>query len=136
MLLLSTATILAQNVYRPLRREATDRSVALLARFLVPVIDLVPVALTMREDQAIVGLLLMGYNFVTQLFSALLVSLGPVPLTTPVGAFCGILAGELTVAYLTLSGATLTLSGATLAALLPGAHKPSRTWTKGLSRLA
>jgi solute:Na+ symporter, SSS family len=54
-----------------------------------------------------VPLLLMGYNLVTQLFPALVLSLPGTPLATRWGAMAGIAAGELTVLWLTLSGATL-----------------------------
>ena len=128
MMLLSASTILAQNVYRPVSRRATDRSVSLLARTLVPIVALVAVLLTLRQNQAIVGLLLMGYNLVTQLFPALLLSLGRVPLATRIGAFCGILAGELTVAY-------LTVSGATLATLMPGAPQGVKDLNEGVVAL-
>src|SRR5204863_112290 len=79
MILLAAATIIAQNLYRPLDRAATDQRVAMVARALVPVIALVAVYLTLRQDQAIVPLLLMGYSFVTQLFPAVVLSLRPVP---------------------------------------------------------
>jgi SSS family solute:Na+ symporter len=50
----------------------------------------------------------MGYNFVTQLFPALVLSLGRTPYATRQGALAGILAGEATVAYLTMTGASMT----------------------------
>jgi SSS family solute:Na+ symporter len=49
----------------------------------------------------------MGYNFVTQLAPALFLSLGPRPLVTPAGAIAGIVAGEITVAVVSLSGTSL-----------------------------
>ncbi|MGA9836135.1 MAG: sodium:solute symporter [Gemmatimonadaceae bacterium] len=119
MILVTAATILAQNVYRVAVPEATDRTVSLLARALVPVLALAAVGLTLRGGEAIVPLLLMGYNVVTQLFPALLLSLGERPLVTTMGAVMGIVAGEATVAYLTLSGASV----ATLAPWAPQAVK-------------
>ncbi|MBX6364312.1 MAG: sodium:solute symporter [Gemmatimonadetes bacterium] len=107
MLLVSAATILAQNVYRAAVPSADDRIVATLAKALVPIIALVSVWLTLRPGNAIVPLLLMGYNLVTQLFPAVVLSLTRVPLATRAGAIAGILAGEATVAYLTLTGATM-----------------------------
>ncbi len=107
MILITAATILAQNVYRTVVPTATDRTVSILARALVPVMALVAVLLTLRGGQGIVTLLLMGYNFVTQLFPALVLSLGRRPLVSARAAFAGILAGVLTVAYVTLTGATV-----------------------------
>ena len=107
MLLMTAATILAQNVYRSAVPATSDRTVSILARLLVPAIALVAVWLTLRPGNALVPLLLMGYNLVTQLFPLVLLAIPRVPLATRAGAFAGILAGEATVAYLTLSGATL-----------------------------
>ncbi len=114
MILISAATILAKNVYRPLVKEATDRQVSILARALVPVIALVAVMLTLRGGSAIVNLLLMGYNLVTQLFPAVVLSLGRRRIVTTAGAFAGIVAGEATVAY-------ISVSGTSVAALVPWA---------------
>ncbi|HET7457702.1 MAG TPA: sodium:solute symporter [Gemmatimonadaceae bacterium] len=107
MILITAGTILAQNVYRTLAPAATDRSVSLLARALVPVVALASVLLTLRGGQAIVALLLMGYSLVTQLFPALVLSLGRRPWATPAGALAGILAGELTVAYVTITSTSV-----------------------------
>ena len=114
MILIAAATILAQNVYRPLAGSVTDQRVSLLARASVPVITLVAVWLTLRGGSAIVSLLLMGYNLVTQLFPSMVLSLGRRPLVTASGAFAGIVAGVATVAY-------IFLSGTSVAALLPWA---------------
>lgn len=107
MLLVTAATILAQNVYRAAVPGASARTVSLLAKALVPGLALVGVYLTLRPGNSIVGLLLMGYNMVTQLFPALLLSLPSRPRTSRAGAMAGILAGEATVAWLALSGVTL-----------------------------
>ena len=56
---------------------------------------------------AVVLLLLAAYNVVTQLFPALIASLPNRPLATREGALAGIVAGEATVAALTLTGATM-----------------------------
>jgi solute:Na+ symporter, SSS family len=114
MILISAATILAKNVYRPLVKEASDRQVSILARALVPVIALAAVMLTLRGGSAIVNLLLMGYNLVTQLFPAVVLSLGRRRIVTTAGAFAGIVAGEATVAY-------ISVSGTSVAALVPWA---------------
>jgi solute:Na+ symporter, SSS family len=119
MILLTAATILAQNVYRVAVPSATDRTVSLLARSLVPFVALLAVWLTLRGGEAIVPLLLMGYNLVTQLFPSLILSLGARPLVSMPAAAAGIVAGEATVAYLTMSGASV----ASLAPWAPQAVK-------------
>jgi SSS family solute:Na+ symporter len=128
MILISAATILAQNVYRPLTTGATDRQVSLLARALVPVIALVAVVLTLRGGSAIVNLLLMGYNLVTQLFPAVVLSLGRRRVATAAGVFAGIVAGEATVAY-------ISLTGTSVAALLPWAPDAVKDLNVGIVAL-
>jgi SSS family solute:Na+ symporter len=114
MILVSTATILAKNVYLPFAPATTERTVSVIARALVPIITLVAVWLTLQGGQAIVNLLLLGYSLVTQLFPALLASLGRRPLATAAGAIAGIATGELTVVYLSWSGSSIST-------LMPGA---------------
>jgi SSS family solute:Na+ symporter len=107
MILITAGTILAQNVYRVAVPSASERTVGLLARACVPVIALVAALMALRGGQAIVALLLMGYNVVTQLFPALLLSLGERPKVSAAAAIAGLIAGELTVAVVTVSGASV-----------------------------
>ena len=107
MILITAATIVAKNIVRPMAPGTSERAVGLLARALVPAVALVAVWLTLRGGQALVSLLLLGYAFVTQLFPALVLSLGRRPLASAAGAFAGIVAGELTVAWMSLSGASV-----------------------------
>ncbi|MBI1795687.1 MAG: sodium:solute symporter [Candidatus Eisenbacteria bacterium] len=106
MLMLTSATVLAKNVYRPLVGAVEERTVAILARALVPVVALVAAWLALR-GASLVPLLLLGYNFVTQLFPALVLSLGETPWATPAGAIAGIVTGEAAVIWLSASGVTL-----------------------------
>lgn len=129
MILITAATILAQNVYRVVVPTATDRTVGMLARALVGVIALLSVLLTLRGSEAIVPLLLMGYNMVTQLFPSLLACLGERPRVSTAGAFAGIVAGLATVAY-------LSLSGASVATLAPWAPQMVKDLNVGLVALA
>jgi SSS family solute:Na+ symporter len=128
MLLVMSTTIIAQNIYRPMSRTADDRRVGLVARSAVPVVTLVAIWLTLRGGTAIVPLLLMGYSLVTQLMPAVLLSLWEQPRASAAGAFAGILAGELVVAYLTISGASLST-------LLPAAPQPVKDLNVGIVAL-
>ncbi|MGH7654133.1 MAG: sodium:solute symporter family protein, partial [Gemmatimonadaceae bacterium] len=129
MLLVSATTILAQNIYRPIAApDADDRRVALVARSAVPAVTVLAVWLTLHGGSAIVPLLLMGYNLVTQLMPALLLSLGPRPRASAAGAFAGILAGEIVVAYTTISGQTLP-------ALIPSAPQAIKDLNVGIVAL-
>lgn len=114
MILITAGTILSQNVYRVMTPGTSDRTVSIVARSLVPVLTLVAVILTLRGGETLVVLLLMGYNFVTQLFPSLILSLGERPIVSASGAIAGIVAGELTVVL-------LTLTSASVATLLPAA---------------
>ncbi|MBI5837530.1 MAG: sodium:solute symporter [Candidatus Eisenbacteria bacterium] len=113
MLLLTAATILAKNVYRVFVPSADERTVGILARSLVPVIALVSVLFALHGGTTLVPLLLMGYNFVAQLFPAMMLSLPRRPWASRAGALAGILAGVATVAW-------LSTPGTTLARVLPG----------------
>jgi len=115
MILISATTILAQNIFRVLVPGTSDRTTALLARGLVPVTAFAAAVMALRGGDAIVTLLLMGYNFVTQLFPALILSLGTRPRIGAAAAFAGIAAGELTVAAISVSGSSI----ATLIPLAP-----------------
>src|SRR6266702_4224511 len=118
MILTAASTLLANDVYRGMvSRNASDATVAKLARFLVPVVALVAVGFTLAGGQTIVALLLMGYSFVTQLFPALALSLTKTRWATPAGAAAGIIAGVATVAAVSLTHATI----ATLFPALPAA---------------
>lgn len=107
MLLMSAATLLARNVYKPFNKSASDIQIMKLAKILVPVISLISVYLTLNGGNTIVMLLLMGYSFVTQLFPALLCSLMKNNFVTKQGAIVGIVVGVLTVAYVTITGSTI-----------------------------
>jgi SSS family solute:Na+ symporter len=121
MLLMTASTILAKNVVGVLRPHTTERAIARLARALVPVVGLVAALLTLRGGTALVPLLLLGYSFVTQLFPAVLLSLGERRRVSAAGAAAGIVTGVVMVA-------TVQIRGATLARLLPG-------WPAGITDL-
>ncbi|WP_322069538.1 sodium:solute symporter family protein [Paraburkholderia bannensis] len=104
MILTTASTLIANDVYRgAMMKQADDARVAKLARFFVPVIALVAVGFTLNGGETIVALLLMGYNFVTQLFPALICSLSSRNRVTKQGAFCGILSGVLVVVLTTVT---------------------------------
>ncbi len=129
MILITAGTILSQNIYRVMAPSASDRTVSLVARSLVPVLTLAAVILTLRGGQTLVVLLLMGYNFVTQLFPALILSLGERQRVSAASAIAGIVAGELTVVF-------LTVTSASVATLLPGAPQMVKDLNVGFVALA
>ncbi|MBN8904151.1 MAG: sodium:solute symporter [Rhodospirillales bacterium 69-11] len=121
MILMSSATLLANNLYRAFRPDAEDRTVTNLARGLVPVVALVAVWFTLSGGTTIVALLLMGYAFVTQLFPCLVASLLPHNPVTREGAIAGICVGVATVA-------ATSLTHTSFATLFP-------TWPEGVRDL-
>jgi SSS family solute:Na+ symporter len=102
MILMTTAVLLANNLYRAIDPAADGSSLAKLAKLLVPAIAVTAVFFTLRGGQTIVALLLMGYSFVTQMFPALVLSLTRRRWVTREGASCGIVAGVATVAVTSL----------------------------------
>jgi len=119
MILMTSATLLANNVYRPLRPQATDAQVARVAKWLAPAVMALAVLFTLNGGQTIVALLLMAYALVTQLFPALLASLFTKNLVTRPAAFASIIVGEATVAWVSLTKKSV----ATLFPFLPDALK-------------
>ena len=107
MILMTAATLLANNIIRPAMPDLAERQVATVARALVPVVALVSVYFTLRGGATIVALLLMGYSFVTQLFPVLVASLLARNPVTTAGAFAGIIVGVGAVLVLTLTNATI-----------------------------
>jgi SSS family solute:Na+ symporter len=107
MLLLTSATMIAKNWYKAIDPDATEQQVATLARYFVPVVALVAVYFTFHGGQTIVSLLLMGYSLVTQFFPAIVFSFMRRNPLTKQGAFFGILAGEIVVAYTTVANQTI-----------------------------
>ena len=71
MIMITAATLTANNVYRVFRPAVSHDHLAMVAKWLVPVVALVAVWFTLQGGQTIVALLLMGYSFVTQLFPSL-----------------------------------------------------------------
>ncbi|WP_132254955.1 sodium:solute symporter family protein [Methylobacterium segetis] len=116
MILMSGGTLVANNLVRPLRPGLSEAGTARLAKLSVPLIALVSVGVTLHGGETIVQLLLMGYNFVTQLLPALVASLMRDNPLTARGALAGILVGVAAVAATSLGG--LTLAG--LFPFLPG----------------
>jgi SSS family solute:Na+ symporter len=128
MIMMTTATLLANNIYRPLNGTASDQAVSRLARRLVPIVALVAVYFTLSGGQTIVALLLMGYSFVTQLFPALVMSLHRNNPLSSTAVFAGIVVGIATVA-------ATSLTHTTIAILLPGLPEALRDLNIGIVAL-
>ena len=108
LILMSAATLFANDLLAPLAGITNPDRIALIARASVPIWALVAVWFAIGGSQTIVALLLMGYAFVTQLFPALIASLMPRNPVSSAGAFAGIAAGVGMVALTTTQHLTLT----------------------------
>jgi SSS family solute:Na+ symporter len=107
LLLMVSATVLVNNIYKVFAPSTTDQQVATYAKLAVPVVALAALYFTLSGGQTIVILLLLGYSLVTQLFPSLVFSLMPNNFVTKYGAGAGILVGVLLVAYITITGSTI-----------------------------
>ena len=117
LLLTTSATCLARNLYRAARPAASERNVARVARGSVPVLSLVAMYFAISGGSTIVSLLLMGYALVAQLFPALLAGLSARRWVTAPGAISGMVVGVALVA------GTLG-TGTPLSALAPWLPRP------------
>jgi len=119
MILMTASTLIANNIYRPLRPQADSMHIARVARWMAPCVMLVAIGFTLQGGKTIVSLLLMAYAFVTQLFPVLVASLmRNNPVTRP-AAFASIVVGEVVVAWVSLTKSSV----AALFPFLPDALK-------------
>ncbi|SDM73494.1 solute:Na+ symporter, SSS family [Fictibacillus solisalsi] len=107
MLLLTASTILSKNIYKAVKPDTSDEQIGRLTRIFVPIVALVSLFFTFYGGNSIIALLIMAYSFVLQLFPPLFCSLWKKNPVTKTGAFAGIIAGVIMVAYVTLSSATM-----------------------------
>lgn len=100
---MTAGTLVAENLYRPLRRSATSGEIQAVARVVVWLVAAITFLFSIHSNAAIVALLLMGYNFVTQFFPSVFLCLWRRTWVTLPGVICGILVGVLFVAYFALT---------------------------------
>jgi len=119
MIVMTAATLIANNVYRSLRPQCDDAHIAMVAKACTPLVMAVAVYFTLGGSETIVSLLLMGYAFVTQLFPVVVASLLANNPVTRSAAFASIIAGEAAVAWMSLTNTSI----AGLLPFLPAALK-------------
>jgi SSS family solute:Na+ symporter len=103
VLLITIATVLAKNGFALAPAFATDTRIALTARLLVVPIAIAAAAFAIFGSTGIVGLLLLGYNYVVQIFPLLVLSFAARRLVTTAGAFAGLACGVTLVTVLVLT---------------------------------
>jgi len=104
LLLMAASTAIAKNIYKVMFPETTDQKLSKVAKTIVPILAIVCMFYAIFNSSTIMTLLLMGYNFVTQLFPALLASLSKSRFFTKQGAAAGMIVGVSMVVYITLTG--------------------------------
>jgi solute:Na+ symporter, SSS family len=107
MMLTSSATTLARDIYPLARRGASEQEVAVVAKLLVPCVAALAIAFAIYGGDTIVALLLMGYALVTQLAPSLFMSFAARNPLTAAGAGTGIVVGVTIVAATTLTKTTI-----------------------------
>lgn len=117
--LLTAGTLFAQDIYQPLFKPASERTVATAAKTAIPFIAFTSLYFVITGGDALYMLLLMSYNLIMQLVPSFLCSLLPKNPVSKYGAGLGIAAGVATVAYMTIAKTGL----ATWFPLLPQAVK-------------
>ncbi len=76
ILLLSASTLMAKNVYRPLRRRPVDEAhLMTVSRVMMVIIAVVALVLALWSPAELVNLLIFGYDGVSQFFPALVLGL-------------------------------------------------------------
>jgi SSS family solute:Na+ symporter len=107
LMLMCAGTLIAENIYRPLAGHVSDQKVQTVARVFVWIVAAVTFIFSIHSNAAIVTLLLMGYNFVSQFFPTVVLSLFARNAVSKAGAFSGILVGVALVVYFTLTKQSL-----------------------------
>src|SRR5208282_1163916 len=100
---LSSATVFAKNIFRPLfAPDINDHQVGRVARLMVVVISLISLYLAIHGSTTLVSLLLLGYAGITQLFPGVVLGLFWKRVTM-LAVFAGLTLGVATVAILMLT---------------------------------
>jgi SSS family solute:Na+ symporter len=103
ILILSSATVFAKNLFRPLfAPHMNDHQVGRIARLMVVVISLISLYLAIHGSSTLVSLLLLGYAGITQLFPGVVLGLFWKRTTTP-AVFTGVIFGVASMATLFLT---------------------------------
>jgi SSS family solute:Na+ symporter len=105
VLLLAASTLIAKNVYRPLRRagRVDERHLMRASRVVVMAVALVAFGLTLWAPRELVTLLIFGYDGISQFFPGIVLGLFVRRVSAlPVAA--GLVAGEAVVVWLLWSG--------------------------------
>ncbi|MFL0361683.1 sodium:solute symporter [Pseudobacillus sp. 179-B 2D1 NHS] len=107
ILLMTTSTILANNIYKLFDPGASSVKVGKIAKLCVPLVSLLCLYFTLGNSNSLTVLFLSGFSIVTQLFPAFFASLFKKNPFTTQGAFVGITLGVSVVLYTTITQQTM-----------------------------
>ncbi len=102
-IIMTSAGLLSKNVYAAMRRNVSDRSIYALTRWLVFPLTLLAFVLAAAAPTLIVVILLIAYDFISQLFPAVVIGGLFWRRATKQGAAAGIIAGWIVCAALLLT---------------------------------
>lgn len=104
IIILAAGTSFAKNIFRPVFSPAmTDDELARIARITVALMSVISVYFAIYNSATLVGLLLLGYEGVTQFFPGVLLGLYWRRISTA-GVFAGVVIGVATTLTLVISG--------------------------------
>ncbi len=106
-ILIVGSSLISKNIFRRLIPHLSDRQMAYCAQLSVVLLTVIAVYFTLTGGDSIVGILLMGYSIVTQLFPALIGSLMRKNPLTKEGACAGIIVGVGTVGIVVTTGISI-----------------------------
>ncbi|MCL6597779.1 MAG: sodium:solute symporter family protein [Alicyclobacillus macrosporangiidus] len=102
-IIMTSASLLARNVYQALRPEVTDDQVYHITRGLVFPLTVIALILTLALPSLIVSILLVAYDFISQFFPAVIIGGLFWRRATKQGVVAGLITGWAVTAYLVLT---------------------------------
>jgi solute:Na+ symporter, SSS family len=108
VMLTSASTGLARNLYKVFVPTATDRQVSAASKLFLILLSGLSLYFAITGGEALALLNLMSYSLVIQIAPSLFLSFMKNNFVTKYGAFAGIVAGEIMVIYINMTGTTMS----------------------------
>ena len=107
VMLITIGSMITSNIYMPWKPNTSVRKQMNMARLFAAVAAIISLYASLNSDGAIVFLQLLSYNFIMQLFPALIFSLQKKTFVTKQGAISGIVVGVSLALYTVATGTTV-----------------------------
>ncbi|WP_042347051.1 sodium:solute symporter family protein [Bacillus massiliigorillae] len=108
VMLMASAAGLTQNLYKVIVPKASDKHLLVVSKIFIVLIGGVALLFTLSDGDAMALLNIMAYSLIIQLAPTAFFSLLKKNYVTKYGAFTGIIAGEIVVLYMSITGATIS----------------------------